>query len=135
MMNKSLALLLILLFCGQSDALSAQKTKGLSSGITGQVSAPDGTPLAGARVDIATAAPKVGRSMFCPSCYLDCRKSDTTDEHGKFHLNDLNEQLKFRLVVSASGYKTFQTKLLDPTEGPVDVVLQNSPKIDRKSVV
>jgi hypothetical protein len=26
-------------------------------------------PIAGARIDVATAAPRVGRGLFCPSCY------------------------------------------------------------------
>jgi len=136
MMNNSLVTLLMLLFCGQGDALSAQELQSVSSKIVGQLSGPDGTPLAGARVDIATAAPKVGRGIFCPSCYLDCRKSATTDEHGRFHLNDLSKQLKFRLVVTAPSYKTLQTKLLDPAAGPVDLVLQSSPKnVDSSRVV
>ncbi len=44
--------------------------------LTGTVRDAKGRPVADARVDIATAAPKVGPAMFCPSCYLDCAQVD-----------------------------------------------------------
>ena len=47
--------------------------------LTGTVRDAKGRPVAGARVDVATAAPKAGPAMFCPSCYLDCAKWTKTD--------------------------------------------------------
>lgn len=135
-MNNCLVVFLLLLSCGLGSAWPVNQLKAQSSEITGQISTSDGTPLVGARIDIATAAPKVGRGLFCPSCYLDCRKSTTTDEEGEFHLKSLSEQLKFRLVISAPGYKTLQSKLLDPTAGPVNLILRDSPKdVDASRVV
>jgi len=135
-MNRNLEVLLLLLFFGFVQALPVQAFQKQNPELTGRVSTAAGTPLAGARVDIATAAPKIGRGLFCPSCYLDCQKSATTDETGTFHLNDLSEQLKFRLVVSVGGYKTFQSKLLDPADGPVDFVLEDFPKnVDPSRIV
>ena len=129
-------LLVLFHFLVQGDAVSGQENKDQKSEITGQISTPDGTPLVGARIDISTAAPKVGPGLFCPSCYLDCRKSATTDEDGKFHLTDLSHQLKFRLVVSAPGHQTIKSKLLDPAAGSADFVLQASPEnVDASRVV
>jgi len=103
--------------------------------ISGTVTSPDGAPLAGVRVDVSTAAPKVGPALFCPSCYLDCRKATTTDDQGKFKLTDLSDKLKFRLVVSAPGRKTLQTKLVDPASADLKLVLQEAPKANQAQTV
>ena len=104
--------------------------------IVGSVNDQDGKPLPGVRVDISTAAPKVGRGIFCPSCYLDCGKWAKTDDAGQFKLEKLDEKLKFRLVIAAPGRKTQQTDLIDPSAGPVSVVLHPLPgNIDPQRVV
>lgn len=106
------------------------------SALSGTVSDPEGKPLAGVRVDISMAAPKVGRGIFCPSCYLDCAKWVTTDEVGEFQLKKLDPKLKFRLLIAAPGRKTVQTKLVDPQAGPVQITLPPAPaNVDRSRVV
>lgn len=104
--------------------------------ITGTVTDSAGKPLVGVRIDISTASPKVGRGIFCPSCYLDCGKWARTDRTGSFKLTKLDPNLKFRLVIASPQRKTLQTKLIDPSAGPVNLVLQPLPKnIDPKLVV
>lgn len=106
------------------------------SALSGKVSDPQGKPLAGVRVDISTAAPKVGRGIFCPSCYLDCAKWARTDEAGEFQLKALDPKLKFRLLIAAPGRKTVQTELVDPQVGPVQITLPPAPTdVDRSRVV
>ena len=95
--------------------------------MTGVVTNSSGEPLAGVRVDISTAAPKIGRGVFCPSCYLDCRKWAKTDELGRFTIDKLDSSLKFRLIVAYSGFQTNQTKLVDPSSGAVDIELKSLP--------
>lgn len=95
--------------------------------LTGTVTDATGNPLAGVRVDISTAAPKVGRGIFCPSCYLDCGKWTNTNEAGEFKIANLDETLKFRLVIAFPGFKTEQTELIDPESGSVDIRLSTLP--------
>lgn len=115
----------------RSDETDAERPS-----IVGKVTDPDGKPLPGVRVDISTAAPKVGRGVFCPSCYLDCGKWSKTDDAGEFKLEKLDAKLKFRLVVAAPGRKTHQTKLIDPSDTPVNIVLQSLPDdIDPKRII
>ncbi|WP_425394980.1 hypothetical protein [Aeoliella sp.] len=99
-----------------------------SPAITGKVTSPGGEPLAGVRVDISTAAPKVGRGIFCPSCYLDCGKWTMTDESGDFVIEELDPSLKFRLVLTLPGRNALQTELVDPSDGPLELSLQPLPE-------
>lgn len=95
-----------------------------------------GEPIPNARVDISTAAPISGPAVFCPSCYLDCQKWTTTDESGRFEITNLDSRLKFRLVISAVGYKTAQTELIAPEEELLELMLRERPKsIDYQRVV
>src|SRR5439155_11136875 len=82
--------------------------------LRGTVADADGKPVAGARVDVATAAPKVGQGLFCTSCYRDCAKSTRTDADGRFEIGDLDPSLKFTVLVSAPGKNSYWTGLLDP---------------------
>jgi uncharacterized GH25 family protein len=103
---------------GQGDVLNL---------IQGTVSDEKGEPIPNARVDISTAAPISGPAIFCPSCYLDCRKWTTTGEAGNFEIANLDSRLKFRLVVSAAGYKTTQTELIAPGERIRELILRKRP--------
>ncbi len=96
--------------------------------LTGKVTDSDGAPLAGVRVDVATAAPKVGRGYFCPSCYLDCEKWALSDDQGNFELTGLDPTLKFSLIAAASGKESSQTKHVDPLAGDVTIVLEPLPE-------
>ena len=98
---------------------------GLSLG--GVVTDKDGAPLVGARVQIATAGPRVGEGLFCPSCYRDCAKWTDTDKEGKFSLSGLDPALKFTLLVTMPGKKAVQTKFLDPLRGNTKIVLEPAP--------
>ncbi len=99
----------------------------VSPALIGTVTDHQGKPLAGARVDIATAAPRIGRGLFCPSCYRDCNKVVRTDSAGQFLLEDLDPALKFRLLVSMPGKKAQLTKLSDPLDGELKVSLTDAP--------
>jgi hypothetical protein len=124
-----LALLLVLPVRGDEEAT-------LRPTLQGAVQGPNGQAVAGVRVDVSTAAPKVGRGIFCPSCYLDCGKWTKTDDSGNFAIPDVDPSLKFRLVLAAPGYRTLQTKFLDPAEGPASLALELIPEgIDAGRVV
>ena len=127
-MMKTLLALSIFVIASISFAnIATADLRSEKSTLAGKITNPDGQPLSGVRVDITTAAPKVGPAMFCPSCYLDCRKWDTTNETGEFQLTELDPGLKFRLVVAGPGLKTRQTELIDPLAGSVSIMLQNLP--------
>jgi len=96
--------------------------------LAGTVVDAKGEPVAGARVDVSTAAPKVGPGVFCPSCYLDCAKSVRTDPQGRFLIAGLDPALKFRILVSAPGKRSQLTPLTDPLAGPLAVALADLPK-------
>jgi hypothetical protein len=95
--------------------------------LRGTVKDAAGNPVAGARVDVATAAPRVGPALFCPSCYRDCAKSTRTDDRGHFEIAGLDAALKFTLLISAPDKRAFLTKLLDPLQGEVAVALEALP--------
>jgi hypothetical protein len=95
--------------------------------LKGAVQDTSGVPLTGARIDIATAAPRKGRGLFCPSCYLDCVKHARTDANGRFQIAELDPTLKFRVLVSMVGYRAHLTPLIDPLTGPIAVTLQTRP--------
>jgi len=99
-----------------------------SAVIRGVVLTETGVPVPNARVDISTAAPNEGPALFCPSCYSDCQKWTTTDAEGNFELGELDTSLKFRLVISAAGYRTHQTGLLAPDLEPRQLQLAERPK-------
>ncbi len=86
-----------------------------------------GKPLAGARVGIATAAPRKGLAMFCPSCYLDCAKSTQTDSAGRYQISGLNDSLKFQVLITAVGQKSQLTRLYDPHTGELEIILSPLP--------
>jgi hypothetical protein len=85
-----------------------------------------GQPLSAARVGLATAAPKTGPAIFCPSCYLDCAKSTTTDTQGQFEIPNLDPALKFRVLCTAPGKKTTISPPYDPSSGPLEMKLQET---------
>jgi hypothetical protein len=68
--------------------------------------------------------------MFCPSCYLDCAKSTRTDSEGRFAIANVSDALKFQVLITAPGHKSYATKLIDPAKGDLDIHLEPSPAID-----
>jgi hypothetical protein len=115
MMNFTPLVGLMALFVGQADGLV----------LRGTVVDSDGKPVANARVDISTAAPRVGPQLFCPSCYRDCKKSTRTDKQGKFEIGGLDAKLKFSVLASAIKKKAQMTKLIDPLGGEVTIALES----------
>ena len=95
--------------------------------LTGVVLDASSQPVVGALVTPATAQPKVGPAIFCPSCYLDCAKSTTTDATGQFEIDIRDPSLKFQVLCSAPGKKTQITKLYDPAAGPLKLTLLDIP--------
>ena len=95
--------------------------------LSGVVRDLDGAPVPGARVDIATGAPKIGPAMFCPSCYLDCVKWTNAGEDGSFAIEGLDPGLKFRVLVTASGMQSRITDLLDPAAESPSITLEPIP--------
>ena len=98
--------------------------------LRGTVVDEQGAPLEGVRVDITTAAPKVGEGIFCPSCYLDCAKWAKTDGEGRFVIEDLDPSLKFRLIASSPKRTTTTTDLLDPLLSNVRIELAPLPVVE-----
>jgi hypothetical protein len=96
--------------------------------LRGTVEDGQGHPVIGARIDIATAAPRVGRGLFCPSCYADCKKKTRTDEQGRFEIGGLDPTLKFHLLASMPGKKARLTELVDPLAEDVTIVLADLPR-------
>jgi hypothetical protein len=105
--------------------LFAAAPAGLS--LRGTVLDAAGTPVAGARVDIATAAPRVGPALFCPSCYPDCRKWTRSDDRGRFEIRSLDPALQFRVLVSSPQKKARLTELVDPLHSELKVILEEPP--------
>jgi hypothetical protein len=103
--------------------------------LRGTVVDSQGKPIAGARVNIATAAPRVGRAIFCPSCYLDCAKWTTSDSQGAFEIRGLDPTLKFTVLASASNKRSRVTKLVDPVTGDVKITLDALPTLPPERMV
>lgn len=135
-MKTPIILLTLIVWQSGGEIADSEDSTARRPALAGKVSDPDGNPLAGIRVDIATAAPKAGPDIFCPSNYRDCAKSARTDEAGQFQLTKLDPTLKFRLLIAAAGRKSVQTKLLDPQDGLVEITLPPAPaKVDPGRVV
>lgn len=108
-------------------AIAASSKCTYASDLRGRVVDEEGKPIVGARIDVATAAPKVGRGIFCPSCYLDCRKWTRSDDKGEFVIRDLSPKLKFRILSTATGKQTRLSKHFDPDSGELSLVLDRFP--------
>jgi hypothetical protein len=91
--------------------------------LTGRVAGEAGMPIAGARVQLSTARPRVGLPTTCPSCYRDCAKSARTDDDGRFSIAELDPVLLFRVLVMAPGRRAVLTELIDPAATELDVKL------------
>ncbi len=107
---------------------SANAQESVPAALRGVVLTETGVPLPKAHVAISTAVPNEGPALFCPRCYSDCQKWTTTDDEGHFEIGELDTTLKFRLVISAPGYKTLQTGLLAPDQEIPQLKLQERPK-------
>jgi protocatechuate 3,4-dioxygenase beta subunit len=91
--------------------------------LAGTVTDAGGQPLAGATVYVYTAGPRQGVSAFCPSCYVDCGKRQTTDARGRFRLPALDRSLIFRVLTVRDGFEPVFTPKVDPLQGEIRVAL------------
>jgi uncharacterized GH25 family protein len=117
---RGLALLLLATLIANSTAHGNE--------ITGQVVDTAGKPLAGATVMVSTAGPRVGVSVYCPSCYADCGRKAVTDADGKFAFRDLDPSLVFRLVAAADGHRARHSERIDPLSDKPKLALAPLPK-------
>lgn len=99
----------------------------LADTLQGVVKDEHGQPVVGARVDIATAQPKVGRGVICPSCYLDCKKWARTDENGRFEITGVDPKLNFRVLTTAPGKGTHLTDYVNPSAKALELTLFDFP--------
>ena len=105
--------------------VSADKSKPIANpDLHGKVVNADGKPLADSTVFIFSGGPRVGASMFCPTCYPDCRKHAQTDANGEFHIESLDSSLLFRLLVVNKDFKPKFVPRTDPFKGPVEIALE-----------
>jgi hypothetical protein len=101
--------------------------------IAGQVTSASGTPVEGATVFVFTAAPKVGTSPYCPSCYPDCGKSAKSDAAGSFTIAGMSSELIFKLLVVGKAYAPqFVPNVVPGNEG-LKVTLQPRSAADAPS--
>jgi hypothetical protein len=91
--------------------------------LVGTVTTAEGVPIAGAHVSIDSAAVRKGTSALCPSCYLDCRKSATTDEKGGFRIAAVDPELLFNVLVVADGFRPTFANKSDPLKEPIKVAM------------
>jgi uncharacterized GH25 family protein len=109
--------------------VSASGLSASANTITGKVVGTAGKPLAGATVMISTAAPRVGVSVYCPSCYADCGKKAVTDSEGRFKLEGLDPSLTFRLVAAADRHRAGRSAQVDPLADKPKLWLDALPEI------
>ena len=102
-----------LLICAVNLAIASTDRPDLS----GQVLGENGTPMAKATVFVYSAGPKQGTASLCPYCYADCRKKAETDGDGRFKIESLDPELRFRLLVVASGHESQFVRGVDPVTG------------------
>jgi hypothetical protein len=96
------------------------------SDLVGKVADADQKPIPQATVFIYTARPRVGVGVLCPSCYVDCKKKATTADDGKFLIADLDNELLFKVLVVAEGFRPQFAENVDPKE-PLDIKIEPMP--------
>jgi hypothetical protein len=96
---------------------------GKASELIGRATDENGTALSGATVFIYTAAPKVGLSSVCASCYLDCAKTAKADADGNFRISNVASDLMFQVLVVAKDRRPTFVTSVDPEKGTFAVKL------------
>lgn len=124
-MQRSMSLLLLVLVATTARAAT----------LSGVVVDADGKPVANAHVSVYTAAPRIGVSALCPSCYRDCGKSQAVDANGAFRLDGLDPALVFDLLAVAPGYEGNLVRAVDPAFGAVTIRLTPRPRTDRDRLI
>ena len=98
-----------------------------SGAIEGIVSDANREPLSRAAVFVYSARLKKGYATVCPTCWVDCGKSALTDRQGRFVLQELDDKLKFRLLIVKGGYVSGEVRGADPAAN-VPLVVKLSPR-------
>jgi uncharacterized GH25 family protein len=88
--------------------------------ITGKVVDVAGQPVPHATVMVHSAGAKTGYSVYCPTCYKDCRKRTVTDSGGTFTISGLSPDLWFTLMAVKDGYSAAYVEKADPAKGPAE---------------
>jgi hypothetical protein len=99
----------------------------IGTDLSGRVVDFNNRPLSGATVLVSTAAPREGVAVFCPSCYLDCGRTATTDADGQFTFTGLDPTLVFRLVATAKGHRSRVSDRIDPLTDRAQIALEPLP--------
>jgi hypothetical protein len=73
---------------------------------TGRVTTLDGKPIAVVIVQVVDVDARFDEGQICPSAFPGVGKRYLTDGDGKYELVDLHPQLKYRIWISAAGYKS-----------------------------
>jgi hypothetical protein len=71
----------------------------------GQVTTPDGKPIAGASIRVLGASASAREGQVCPTALAGVGKTYTSDAQGRYELVDLDPRLKYELTVTAAGHK------------------------------
>jgi hypothetical protein len=100
---------------------------GASATLRGMVVDAAGKPIAGARVSIATAAPRFGPGVRCPSCYRDCARWTRADDQGRFEIPGLDPALRFTVLATSPSKKACRTQFVDPLSDKPKLVLETLP--------
>lgn len=119
-----LAMTLCVADAQEPAAAAGAKAESTPVNLAGLVADASGAPLSKATVYIYTAAPRVGTSPFCPSCYVDCGKRQLTDGKGSFSIPSVDSKLIFRLLVVEDGYEPLLVPNVDPLKSPIKVALK-----------
>ncbi len=122
-----LTLACLLWFASMSAAESASHDPLLGGlQLTGSVVDENNEPIIGAQVFVYTAKPRQGSSSICSYCCADCEKFARTDEDGLFLLKDLDPNLQFRILTTATGYRSRYNQFVLPETGPLQIRLETS---------
>ena len=101
----------------------AAETADTPTDLHGRITDEAGHPLPNATVFIHSAGPKTGSSVFCPTCYPDCRKRARTGPDGTFDIPALDPNLKFKILLVDKGFEPKLVKDVDPGKRQLNLVL------------
>ncbi len=126
MKAKSFALALSMLVIASFETRGENEAKGKPT-LAGRILNQAGEPARDATVFIFSGGPRVGTSLYCPTCYPDCRKHSETNAKGEFEIANLDPKLVFRLLVVSKNHKAQFSSIIDPLEGPVELRIEPRP--------
>ncbi|MGA3156530.1 MAG: carboxypeptidase-like regulatory domain-containing protein [Steroidobacteraceae bacterium] len=87
-----------------------------SAAVFGRVTDASGAPLPHATVVVYKARVRNGYSIFCPTCWVDCGRRTITDADGQYHIDGLDPELIFQLLVIHDGFGANYLDDVDPAK-------------------